>query len=351
MLSNKPTVQISIVTYNNSISIKPCLLSALYQDYSNIKICIWDNNSQDETISIIKKVSEESGVNIFLKENNENTGFARAHNELIRSSEADYILCLNSDVILEKNYVSKALNDFSEDDVGSVQGKLLRYDFKKMEPVKKDDKNIIDTTGLKMTKVRKAFNVGSGEADEGQYREKKEVFGADGAAPLFSKKALEDTKVRINGKCEYFDEDFYIYKEDVDLAWRMRLFGWKTIYDPECVGFHGRSAEDFKPDNSIMSIKKFIKHRNLLSQTSKFYSFKNQKLMEIKNELGSLFLKNFFPIMIRETERNLNAMVFENYFIRASNDVMRLLPVILKKRRYIMEHKKATAEDMAQWFK
>jgi len=66
-------------------------------------------------------------------------------------------------------------------------------------------------------------------------------------------------------KFEYFDEDFWMYKEDVDLAWRLRLFGWKSVYAPDCLGYHGRGAGDSAAKNYADILRSAVKFRDHLN--------------------------------------------------------------------------------------
>ena len=79
-----------------------------------------------------------------------------------------------------------------------------------------------------MTPEQRHLDRGADQADVGQYERIEEVFGASGAAALYRRAMLED--VRVLG--EYFDEDFFAYREDADLAWRARLLGWSCLYVP-----------------------------------------------------------------------------------------------------------------------
>ncbi len=358
MLSNETAqnlqnVQINIVTYNNASCIVPCVLSALHQEGTHVSVHIWDNNSTDNTVALVERTLQNNAriTNITVTKSTANIGFARAHNAMIAQSPADFILCLNSDAVLQKNYVAQALKNFSDPTVGAVQGKLLRYNFAVGKPVMRDDQHIIDTTGLVMKINRSAYNRGANQEDRGQFGKKEEVFGADGAAPFYRRGALEDAKISLDGKSEYFDEDFYIYKEDVDLSWRLRIFGWQTTYDPQCVGFHGRSAGDLMvgKKNIIADTKKLLAHRSAMSGLSKSYSFKNQRLMQIKNDYGPLMLLDIFPIALREFAGNAYALIYEQYFFSAWHDIIRLTPRMLRKRALIMRHKKSSIAAMAKW--
>ena len=189
----------------------------------------------------------------------------------------------------------------------------------------------MDTTGLIAFKNRRFINRGQGEEDKNQYQAS-EIFGVDGAAPLYRRAALEDTKINN----EYFDEDFYMYKEDVDLAWRMRLFAWKAIYEPKAVGYHLRGAGD----SAVQKPAEIIKQRKKISQFAKFYSFKNQRLMQIKNELPSLFFRDIFSILIKEIGAWLYVIFFEKYTWKAIKSLIKQIPNAIKKRKIIMKNKR-----------
>ena len=101
-----------------------------------------------------------------------------------------------------------------------------------------------------------------------------------GAAVLFRRAMLEE--VQIDG--EYFDEDFFAYKEDVDICWRAQLLGWSSFYNPAAIAYHLRGWK--RRDD-----------RRRVPWLRKYHSFKNHYLMMIKNEIPALFWRDFFPIL------------------------------------------------------
>jgi len=384
---NLPLVSINILNYNDKKTIEKAIESAVEQFYPNLEILIIDNASTDGSCEMIeKKISrwekhrkkilekkypnEDYAVKIKLIKNSENIGFASGHNQAIRQCQGDFILCLNSDAILSPDYLEQALKSFDDKKVGAVQGKLLRYDFEKGE-IKKDStgKNIIDAIGLTMLKNRRIIAQAQGKVDSGQYEEEKEIFGADGAVPLYRKAALEDVKLPmilpplnfplrkgkklvpsfvkgVRGIFEFFDEDFFLYKEDVDLAWRLRLYGWKTIYQPKAVAYHGRGAGD----SAAKTYKRIIEERKKISQKSKYYSFKNQRLMQIKNEMPLLLLMDLFHFLFKEIGSWIYVILFEHYTIKAIKELFFQMPIAFKKRRIIMKKRRVDWREMRKWF-
>ncbi len=398
-MQKHPIITISLINYNGRKFVFKAIESAVGQSYPNLEIIITDNNSTDGTREEIeKKISqwEEKRRNLarnyrlkpklrnlsgarFLEcnivkyiKNNENTGFGRPHNQAIRIAKGDFVLLLNSDAILKSDYIENSLKLFNDPKVGAAQGKLLRYDFDKNELCKDKNNpklNIIDTTGLMMFKNRRIVCIGQGQADAGQFEEEKEVFGADGAMPIYRKEALEDIKLPIleSGKWkvekeqdkkfpisnfqfpkfEYFDEDFFMYKEDVDLAWRLRLNGWKTIYMPKAIAYHGRGSGDSMAKSYI----DIIRERRKINSAAKYLSSKHQRLMQIKNDFPSLlFGKHFFEFVPKEIGAWIYTAVFEGFALKLLKDIWRGALIFLEKRKMVMAKKRVGAKEMERWF-
>ncbi|MFD1776546.1 glycosyltransferase family 2 protein [Paenibacillus rhizophilus] len=236
-MTNK-TVSVHIVTYNSEADIIDCLKAVQNQDYPVERIIVVDNASSDGTVRSIEAWYEsprgddtlgargglEYGCPII--PNKSNTGFAPAHNQAIAASGSNYVLVLNPDVALAPDYVSRLVTRMEADPrIGSATGKLLF----------KADPGKVDSTGLRMNKARRAFDRGAGEPAE-HWMDSGEVFGVSGAAAMYSRRMIEE--ISVDG--EFFDADFFAYKEDVDVAWRARLLGWKAYYDADAIGYHER---------------------------------------------------------------------------------------------------------------
>jgi GT2 family glycosyltransferase len=408
MRRNFPPVTISIINYNDKKFIFQAIESAVNQNYPNLEIIITDNNSTDGTKEDIEKKIPEweekrkemafhpvltgvcdkakgnSSKNEKVKELNnnhyqflnrrqdgvefikyvknlENAGFGRPHNQAIRMARGDFVLLLNSDALLTSNYVENVLKPFEDPRVGAVQGKLWRYDFDKnglCKSEKDPQLNIIDTAGLLMFKNRRIVCIGQGQSDKGQFEKECEIFGVDGAVPVYRKKALEDVKMPIikiqnskfriqNSLFEYFDEDFFMYKEDVDLAWRLRLAGWKAVYTPRAVAYHGRGSGDSMA-KSYLSI---IKERRKINKRAKYLSFKHQRLMQIKNDFISLlFIKHFPQFIIKEIGAWFYMAIFERFAWQILKDLHKDIPLFLKKRKIVMDRKRVSVKEMERWF-
>jgi GT2 family glycosyltransferase len=374
-MKNFAPVTISVINYNDRKFIFQAIESAVNQNYPNLEIIITDNLSTDGTreeieaklpeweakrrkISSVSNAGEINPAMVYVK-SEENSGFGRPHNQAMRVGKGEFFLLLNSDAIMQPNFVEEVMKSFENDPkVGAVQGKLLRYDFNKGELFKDTEDptlNRIDTVGLQILKNRRIICIGQGSADKGQFEKPMEVFGADGAVPTYRKEALESIKLPIwdrpdkkkMNEYEYFDEDFFMYKEDVDLAWRIRLAGWKAVYIPTAVAYHGRGSGDSMAKNYI----KIIEERKKINPRAKYYSFLHQRLMQIKDDSPSLlFTKHFPSFIIKEVGAWIYMAIFERFTFRLIKDFHRLVPVFVQKRKLVKERTKISDKDMEKWF-
>jgi len=348
-IKNYPVVSINILTYNGQQYIRACLDSVLGQTYPKIEILIIDNASTDETIEILKSkiLNLKSKVKVIF--NKKNLGFAAGHNQGIKESRGEFVCCLNQDVVLEKDFIEKIIEVFQRDkQVAAVQGKLLRG----------LTSHLIDTTGLVILKNRRIIARGQGEVDRGQYEQLEEIFGVDGAGPVYRRTALEDVALSKDSPLrtvprglslkspEYFDEDFFCYKEDVDLAWRLQWAGWKSIYQPKAMAWHDRTSGESASKNPLG----IIRERRKIGQFSKYLSFKNQRLLQIKNEDAWLFLKHLPWILPKEIAAWLYVLFFEKYTWPAIIQLIREIPDAWRKRKVIMGRRRIGREQMKRWF-
>jgi len=325
--------------------LEKCLDSLLNQTYPNIEILILDNGSKDGSRKWLQDfTSKYEKIRLVLNE--KNLGFASAHNIGIKMAKGKFVCLLNQDIILDEQFIANALTGFvfgNTDNarIAAVQSKLCRL----TQNLKKT--NILDSTGLVILKNRRVISRGQGQEDRGQYEQRKFIFGADGALPLYSKEALEDIKIpTANGEWEYFDEDYFMYKEDVDLAWRFILFGWRTVYIPEAKAWHARGAGESAARSSMA----IIKERRKVPSWTKFYSWKNQRLMQVKNESSALFIKHLPLILWKEFRSLLYIIFLEPQNLKAIPAFIMQFPKALRKRSYITRHKRINDNEMNQWF-
>ncbi|SRR3989339_420054 len=344
---NNPLISVNLLLYKPGVYLKPCLESILTQSYKNFELLMTDNASGDETVERVKKILEDSLTTIKwrLIVNEKNLGFAAGHNSSIKESSGELVVLVNQDVILDEFFLENIIGVFEQDkNIGSAQGKLLRL---KVSEDKLEKSEVIDNAGLVILKNRRIIARGQGQEDNGQFNKQEEIFGVDGALPVYRREALEDIKINLDGKIEYFDEDFFAYKEDVDLAWRLRLYGWQAKYEPKALAWHARTAGDSAKTSYIGIIKERLK----INQFGKYHAFKNQRLMQIKNEQIGLLLCHFPRFIFKEISAWLYVLVFEHYTWKSMKELFRLAPRAWQKRKIIMAKKKISNDEMKRWFR
>jgi GT2 family glycosyltransferase len=222
--SSNKIVSVIIVTRGISGYSAACLNSLRTQTFPHFETIVIDNSL---TLAFGQRILNDYPF-VKLYPSCENLFYCRALNKGIEVSRGSFILCLNDDVILDKYFIERALEGFSYDPrIGAVSGKILRQ-----------DGVTLDSTGLFLTLWRTAGERGYGARDKGQFQKKEYIFGVTGAAAFYRRKMLDE--IKENG--DYFDPDFHIFYEDLDIAWRARRFGWKGYYCPEAITYHLRGG-------------------------------------------------------------------------------------------------------------
>jgi GT2 family glycosyltransferase len=324
-MSHKDLVSVTIVTYNSGRFIRRCLDSVLQQRYPLKEVIVIDNASTDGTVDILERF--EGRCRIVLNE--KNIGFAAAQNQAIGLAEGDWILTLNPDVLMMPNFIQSLVEAGNrEPDVGTVCGKLLSMSATFDLP----QEPRVDSTGIYFTPTMRHLDRGSLEVDNGHYLNYEYVFGATAAAALYRREMIDD--ISIDG--EFFDHEFFVYREDADVAWRAQLLGWKCLYTPYARGYHVRAV---RPMN-----------RSALPAEINMHSVKNRFLMRVKNITPNLYLRNFLPITYRDLVV-IGACFFKEWSsLQAFVRVARHWNELLRKRRWIMARRKVSDEYIASWF-
>src|SRR5579862_3179607 len=325
-MAYKDLVSVTIVTYNSGRFIKRCLESVLEQKYPNLEVVVVDNASTDGTVDILEPFSDRCR----LYYNDENLGFAAAQNQAIALAQGEWILTLNPDVLLLPNFI-QALVEAAQVDpkVGTVCGKLLTI----LSNFDLPDKQLVDSTGIYFTPMLRHLDRGSQEVDNGHYLNFEYVFGATAAAALYRRSMIED--VCIQG--EFFDSDFFVYREDADVAWRAQLLGWRCIYTPLARGYHVRNV---LPGN-----------RRALPSAINMHSVKNRFLMRIKNMTPDLYKRNWFSITSRDLVVLGCCLLREQSSLKAFWYITRNWKQVMEKRREIMSRKRVDDDYIASWFR
>lgn len=262
-----PELTIQIVGWNSAAAL-PRLLDCLRTiPVGEVVIRYIDNASSDTSVDLVRSALPDADI----IQMPSNTGFAGGHNEGFRRCTTPFVLVLNPDVVLEREAVSELLGEFKDNRVAAVQGKVLRL------PRDHSSAPVIDSAGIILSKALNGIERGAGEEDRGQFDTKVEVVGVTGACGIYRLDALRRV---AHLEHEVFDEDFFAYKEDVDLGWRLNRANWKVLYMPRVAGHHTRQLKgQGKTGWSLAPRALFDRLRSPLTH----YSFRNWVWMVVKN--------------------------------------------------------------------
>ncbi len=256
-------------------------------------VVLLDAAHDDELRSFIKKKYPKFN---YLRHQDGNIGYAKAYNEMLRLNPGhDFCLIYTSDVILDEQCVKTYLERMQADpSLMMCAGKMHYWDFKNNKKTK-----IIDTLGIMAQKRHHFYELGSGEEDKGQYDGDLEcIFGISGAAFLFRTQICFDLYKKAH---QIFDERMWMYKEDIDLAYRMRWLGAKIRIFPEVWGWHSRTMSNCF-GHGIADL--LAADRNKPDYGRK-HSYKNHILM-LKNHLSfSLGLGLILQVFLYETMKGI----------------------------------------------
>jgi hypothetical protein len=403
--SQEPLVSVNLVVYNGEKYIRQCLDSVLTQTYRDFELNILDNNSSDNTVALIETFLGERGffkkdflsrnflnqdfLNsstktetktdlIFLpphpidisiyqyggekgKEGNlvklvkrgKNLGMWPGQEELLKYSRGKYIVALSVDVILDENFVAEAVKVFEQDEkIGAVQGKIYKFKLPQLETRNwKLETNIIDTCGFRIFRSRRVINIGHGEIDRGQYDKEapyffNKIFAVEGAVPVLRRQALEDCRLKSQDD-KIIDPDFFWYSDDLDIGWRMRLFGWKEVLAPKVIAWHDRQTTKSLAGGSW---REFIKIRKRIPMFKRRLDWRNTTLAIIKNDFAINFLRDLPFIFWRQLRLWFYFILFEPRMILEIFNIAKLLPKMLKRRYEVMKRAKVSAREIRKWF-
>lgn len=331
----KIKVYIQVVSFNNKATICSCLEAALSQKGPlEISLYVIDNTSTDGTKELLES---QFASRVSLEFSAVNLGFAAGHNRGLTQAlknGADYIMLLNPDVRLQENTLEHLVAALEADSLaGFATPRIYRADDNLEAAVPEK----FDAAGMYMTTSIRHFDRGSNILDNGQYRKAEYVFGGTGACLLIRASAATDCALPGDGEnVQLFDESFFIYREDADLAWRALWFGWKCRYVPEAVCFHKRQV---LPDN-----------RSSVSKTINYHSVKNRFLLQLNN---FSFLANFhclLPTLARNIVVFFGVLITEQSSLAAFREVFRALPEALKKRKFIAAKRRLGPSELSSWF-
>ena len=230
-----------------------------YADVSHETIVV-DNASVDGSLEVVR--DEFAGVRLITL--SENRGFAGGVGEGIRAAKGEWVLCINNDATVDTAAVAELLRtaDEANEDVGSIAALMVFA----------DRRDLINSAGIEVDSLGVAWDRHLGQPVESGEQRVTEVFGASAGAALYRRSMLEAVP---------FEESFFAYLEDVDVAWRARMRGWRSLYAPRAVVLHEFSAT--------------AGHGSPLKY---YWSGRNRVRVLARNATTSQLMRHLLPILI-----------------------------------------------------
>lgn len=257
-MSTDPLVSVIIPNWNGAALLPACLDSLRAQTYRRLEIIVVDNASTDDSVALVRERYPEVRL-VVLPENRGLTGGVNAG---IRAAQGEIIALLNNDAEAEPAWVEALVQALeAHPEAGSAASKMLLHD-------RRDVLNSAgDTYGLDGI----PGNRGVWERDAGQYDHDIEVFGACGGATAYRRAMLDEIGL--------FDEELFMYCEDVDLAWRAQIAGYRCVFAPAARVYHRLSATGGGP-------------------LASFYTGRNT-LLVIAKDYPPALLRRYWPLVLR----------------------------------------------------
>lgn len=318
-------VAICIVTHDSAEDIGECLRSIDALEPPAAEIVVVDCASSDGSLAIVTN-RLPSGLSARTVALTENLGFAGGMNRAIGESEADWILSLNPDARPESDFLERLLARVAacgQTKLGSVTGRLSRPG----TPPR------LDACGMRLTRTWRHLDRGSGEIDAQQMLQPERVFGGTGAATLYSREALHD--VAIEG--EFFLNEFHSYREDAELAFRLRERGWEAIYEPSARALHARRN---LPD----------RRREMPVEINR-HSLKNRYLLRAYHQTPQNLATTFLSTLARDLGALLWVVARERSSLAAYSWLLKHRAEIAERRRAIQARRLVPPAVVNRWFR
>ncbi len=354
---------IQLVTWNGKKYIPYLFDSLRKQSFTDFHLFILDNGSTDGTQELIEKELQNFQFEYTFEKNGKNVGFAGGHNQIykLKSQNSkvksfDYILLLNQDVYLTSDCIERMVNFLKKNpDAAAVSPRLMRWNFAEAsEGIEKSFSFFVDSLGLRVFRNRRVIEKYAGQVWEEKksrmelsfrtHDDAMEVFGVSGALPMFRWSCLEVVSFDDH---TFFDTSYHSYKEDVDLAYRLRIAGLRSYILLDSVAYHDRSAFGVDRVGDRISIQ----NKKVQPEWIKYHSYKNHLMTFYKNEYWQNTILDFPWILWYELKKFIYFFLFDRSILRGLGEVWKGRTELRKKRLMVKKIRKASWQDLREWWK
>jgi GT2 family glycosyltransferase len=316
-----PRFSVIILNWNGRELLRGCLSSLDGQDWRDFETIVVDNGSADASVSML--AADFPWVRVII--NDANQGYCRGNNQGIEAARGETIVLLNNDAELAPDFLSElAAAGDEHPECGMFATRIMMY----------DRRNVYDSTGLLVYPDGICRSRGWLEKDVGQYDVPCEVLGPNGCAAAYRRAMLDDVGV--------FDERYFAYLEDLDLAFRGQLRGWTCRYVPGAVAYHKKSMTS----GYHSAFKAFLVERNRIWNALKLFPLRLLALSPFYTI--ARYVAQAFATM---TGRGISSGYARDYsrrdllviLFRAYASALGALPELLRERRRIQANRRLGA--------
>ncbi|MFA5644002.1 MAG: glycosyltransferase family 2 protein [Patescibacteria group bacterium] len=255
-----------------------------------------------------------------------NLGFSKPYNCMMNWSieqGSNLFLMLNPDVLLDIDFIANLVQKYKADEtIAILVPKIFYWDFSNNVKT-----TIIDSCGVGLNKAHRFFDIGQGQSGENRFLLEEEVFGFSGAGALLNLNILKKVAYSFDNYYQFFDERMFMYKEDVDLSYRLQLLGAKILFLPEAKMYHHRTLSSYR-----QKLINKVRQKKIISD----YSALNQFIILFKSKNLSFSPK----IKLLTAGRYIILWFFALIFSRkVFQEAMGLRAEIIKKSPYLAENR------------
>jgi N-acetylglucosaminyl-diphospho-decaprenol L-rhamnosyltransferase len=304
-----PKVSVIIPVWNGVEYLSMALSSLEKQTTRDFDVWVVDNGSTDGTVAYLE--GDWPDVNVLALP--ENMGFATAGNRGVEASEGEHVAFVNDDMEFEPDWIERLAEELDRDpSLGIVTSKVLFH----------DDRSVIYQAGHEYYGYGWCATRGANETDDGQYEERLPTVAGTGAGSMWRRTAFE----AVGG----FDEEFFMYCEDVDLGLRVMLAGYRGLYVPKPVAYHVGGGKTGKTPE--------MPRRNF---------YRNQLVTQVKNIPMPILLRSLPKTILflhqqYRSERNGGT---PRVAVDAYVEFVRRLPRTLRQRRQVLRNRRISTDE------
>jgi len=330
-----PMISVVIVNYNGEKHLEECFNSLQKLNYpaEKLELILVDNASVDNSLALM----EEKFPQARIVRNASNTGFAKGCNTGVAEAKGSWVAFLNNDTKVDKNWLAELAKEIGDDSKVCFASKILKWDGK-----------TVDFVGGELNFYGMAFQKDFEEADGPKFSKKGPLLFACGGAMLINKEVFQ----KVGG----FDEDYFAFFEDVDLGWRLWLFGYDVQYVPASIVFHkNHSTASALPSGQ----KQLLYERNALFSIIKNYDdahleavLPSSLLLTVRRAMvhAGINKENYYIEKAKTSTDSETIPSVSTSSIVALDDLIDALPALMEKRQFVQRNRQRSDDEIKTLF-